>query len=168
MSPPAEDQAFYAKGIGSILSNFQSLEFAIRVFLLEAEQSAGHDASFSPVGLHLDNHAPINAFTNHDTLAPLIYKYNRRVKTSHPTLHVDPGLVDLRNAIAHGRVSALQPGFPLLLLNFGPHRNGRVRVTQAEEINKDWLNNQTHRVFSELMKVVRAGQSMGMVSFPRE
>ena len=80
--------------------------------------------------------------------------------------HVDNTLVDLRDAIAHGRTSALQPTGPFKLLKFSRAKQGKVQVTTAIDLTPQWLTEQTRRTFAEVQKVVRIGRSLGLSCFP--
>ena len=151
----------HALNLGKLTGNFHSLEFALRAFLLEYDEVAERKAKRFPqsVTLHDLNQGdvvPDNAFTDYDTLGQLIDKYNGNPKVLSAGLTIDRSLVDIRDAIAHGRVSGLKPEPPLKLLKFGKPRNHRVRVTFSVEINKEWFSKQVSRVYEALVKVVEA------------
>jgi hypothetical protein len=69
---------------------------------------------------------------------------------------VDPGVVELRDAIAHGRVSAAIEDDDLLLLKFAKPSENRTTVTFAQRLTSAWLREQIGRVAAELRKVVGA------------
>ena len=128
--------------LGKLLVNFQSLEFALRAFLLKTEEMAG-----SPFTKFKDLHelsegdeVPENAFTNYDNLRRLIEKYNDNPKIRAAGLCIDKKLVDIRDAIAHGRVSALTPSPPFRLLKFGKPKNNRTKVKFSILLTQEWYN----------------------------
>ena len=73
----------------------------------------GADVYAYPVGTDL----PENEFTGYDTLGQLIDKYNDQA-TRRGLQLVDKTLVEIRDALAHGRVSAAEQNDNLKLLNF--------------------------------------------------
>jgi hypothetical protein len=76
---------------------------------------------------------------------------------THRHLSVDRSTIDLRDALAHGRVSAANPRGPLFLLKFD-HRyvGSTTRVSYAQDISLQWLSDQVKRVRNEIEKVTRA------------
>jgi hypothetical protein len=85
--------------LGRLWGNLQSLEATLRFFLTQANPSA-------------------NYITKWAYLRTLVNKYNGLLSTAEQSLYcVDTSIVDIRNAIAHGRVSGQYPGepFPLIL-----------------------------------------------------
>ena len=67
--------------LGKLVVNFQSLEFALRAFLVNNEIASGGRFPQS-VNLHNMNEGdvvPLNSFTNYDRLGQLIKKYNNPV-----------------------------------------------------------------------------------------
>ena len=160
MAIKVDDSIYYAMGLGKILINLQSLEYCIRYFLLSLEKNIP-PFSINPRSFKKGDRQPLNSFTNIDTLSPLIDKFNRRVKNRYPKYRLDKTLVDLRDAIVHGRISSSQPGLPVWLLNFKKDQHG-IYVAVAEEITRGWLDHQLHRLFLESKKILAAGKAMGV------
>ena len=144
----------HAYSLGKLLANFQSLEFILRAFLWNLPLApscgvpCGTDIYSLPVGTELDE----CAFTNYDSLGKLIEKYNlgagdRRLP------QIDPTLVDIRDALAHGRVSTDSLDQPPRLLKFSCPRNGRVRITFNEQLTQSWFKHQIHRVCEAIQSV---------------
>jgi hypothetical protein len=96
---------------------------------------------------------PENAYTSFDTLGQLIRRFNRIVAKRFPARAIDPSIVTVRDALAHGRVWSDLPGPPLHLLKFAKPKGGVAQVEFAQVMSVEWLNAQTQRVQSELMKV---------------
>ena len=152
----------HALRLGRLVGNFQSLEFALRAFLVNDEIASG-DSSAKFANLYDMNGGdivPENAFTNYDTLSKLIKKYNRHPKILSAGLTIDKSLVDIRDAIAHGRVSATDPSSSLKLLKFGEPNNKRVEVTFSVLMTKEWFSEQISRVYNAILKVSEANERL--------
>ena len=144
--------------LGKLLVNFQSLEFALRAFLLKIEEMSG-----SPFTKFKDLHelsegdeVPENAFTNYDNLRQLIEKYNDNPKIREADLCIDKKLVDIRDAIAHGRVSALTPSPPFRLLKFNRPKNNQTKVKFSILLTQEWYNQQLIDTQKATIKVAQA------------
>ena len=130
--------------LGKLLVNLQSIEFALRAFLLKIEEISGSPfTKFKDLHkLHEGDEVPENAFTNYDNLRQLIGKYNDNPKIKAAGLCIDKKLVNIRDAIAHGRVSALTPSPPFRLLKFGKPKNNRTKVKFSILLTQEWYNQQ--------------------------
>jgi hypothetical protein len=143
--------------MGRLLVSFQCLEYAMRTFLYER-----HDPPHEPLAPGSDLNSmsfgdvvPENAITRWDSLTHLIKRYNRAVGEGE--LAVDPGLVDLRDALAHGRMAGSLSEGNFALVKFTRPYAGRVEVGFREKLSKEWLENQIKRVLAECEKVAKAG-----------
>ena len=120
----------HARHLGGLLGNFQSLEFILRAFLQTLPNARpigvphGTDLYSFPVGADL----PENELTSYDSLGQLIDKFNAEMKKRGLAI-IDKSLIDVRDALAHGRVSASSVTDTLRLLKFSKPADGRVRVT---------------------------------------
>jgi hypothetical protein len=146
----------HATLMGKLLLSFHFLEYALRAFLYERS-----DPPHEPLapGIDLETMAfgdvvPENAVTRWDSLTHLIKRYNRAINDGQ--LAVDPSLVDLREALAHGRIAASLSELNFALIKFTRPYAGRVEVGFREELSKEWLKNQINRVLRECEKVGRA------------
>jgi hypothetical protein len=157
----------YTLALGKIVVNLHSLEFALRMFLWNQESPHGPSNWKTKVPqLQVGQSVPVNAFTNYDSLKELIEKFNVVVQKIDPSLCVDLGVVSLRDALAHGRVSAQVPQPPMQLIKFSKPSNGLVTVTYAEYMDEQWLQSHVTRVRSEIAKVAKAGQLMQPSKWP--
>ena len=140
-------QEEHARHLGGLLANFQSLEFVLRAFLHALPKAGrmgvpyGTDIYLSQVGTEL----PENEFTNYDSLGDLIDCFNKEMKTR-GLPEIDLKLVEVRNAIAHGRVSAPSQNETLRLIKFGKPLNKKVKVEFNEMLTKEWFICQKRRV----------------------
>lgn len=144
----------HAIHLGGLIANLQSLEFLLRAFLQKLASARplgipyGTDVYSYPVGTEL----PESELTSYDSLGQLIDKYNAEMrKLGHPK--IDPTLVELRDALAHGRVSAGTIDENLRLVKFDRPINGRVRVSFNEALTTSWFTKQKKRVYDAAQSV---------------
>lgn len=144
----------HARQLGGLVANFQSLEFALRAFLQGLPSAPpigipyGTDIYSFPAGHVL----PENELTNYDSLGTLIRRFNAEMSVQ-GLPEIDSNLVEVRDALAHGRVSGLREDTNLRLLKFDKPRNGRVRVTFNEELTEVWFASQKRRVVEAVKHV---------------
>jgi hypothetical protein len=143
----------HALMLGRLLVSFHCLEYALRAFLYER-----CDPPHAPLASGTDLDSMIfgevvaeNAITRWDSLTHLIKRYNRAI--SDVQLTVDPSLVDLRDALSHGRMAASLSERNFALVKFTRPYAGRVEVGFREELTKEWMENQIKRVLGECEKV---------------
>jgi len=152
----------HALRLGKLVGNIQSLEFALRAFLVNNEIDLGSRFPQS-ANLHDMNEgdiAPLNSFTNYDNLGQLIKKYNNNPRILSAGLTIDETLVDIRDAVAHGRVSAATPSSSLKLLKFDKPKNNQVKVTFSVTMTKEWFGEQVRRVYNAVLKVSEANDKL--------
>jgi hypothetical protein len=159
-----------ATKLGHIVTNLQSLEFALRLFLDEIQGHPGgtKDRPTDFTELTVGEWVPEDYFTNYDTLKQLIRKANVELQTHGLSECIDESLVELRDAIAHGRVLSLHPAGPFRILKFSKPVEGRTQVRISVEMTPEWLSQQTRRTHDEILKIVRLGRSLGLSCFPKD
>jgi len=141
----------HALRLGKLLANLQTLEFLLRMYLQQLPNARpvgipeGEDIYLSAVGSEL----PESEITSFDSLGQLINKHNQWAKTQEET-EIDRSLVEVRDALAHGRVSAPNPDESLRLLKFNRPVGGRVRVVFNEILSEEYLNRQIKHVNSAI------------------
>lgn len=144
---------YYAR-LGKLVSNLQSLEFILRAYLQQLPNSRpfgipeGEDIYQYPVGSEL----PLNEITNWDTLGQLIDKHNQWA-VNQGEEKIDKSIVVIRDALAHGRVSASSPDDSLRLLKFSRKFNSKVRVEFNEVLSLEYFNQQINCVSKAIMMV---------------
>ena len=112
----------------------------------------GTDIYSLPVGADL----PENDLTSYESLGELISRYNNEVLKQNFGRKIDPALVQIRDAIAHGRVSTTDTAKPLRLLKFDrPSRECRVRISFNQELTEVWFKEQKRRT-NEAIHIVHA------------
>ena len=143
--------------LGKLLVNFHSLEFSLRAYLANSPEAAptglplGTDIYSQPVGAEL----PEDDFTSYDSLEQLLTKVNEKLKVQRlPEL--DRSLIELRDALAHGRVSASFAEPPLRLIKFEKPKNGVSRVAFNVVMTEEWFTEQRNRICDAIMQVQAA------------
>lgn len=146
----------YRERLGGVVGNFHALEFVLRAFLQTLPKarpiglSYGTDIYSFPVGTDV----PENELTSYDSLGDLISRFNIEM-TSRGLPQIDLALVDIRDAIAHGRVSGVPNNGKVRLLKFSKPKNGKVRITFNEELTEAWFSTQTTRIFHAVESVAK-------------
>jgi len=94
------------------------------------------------------------------TLKILINKYNNIPKILTAGFNIDETIVDVRDAIAHGRVFGNNPEPPMTLLKFDKPKNKQVTVTFSVLLTKQWFDEQLPRVQKATFIVAKALESL--------
>jgi hypothetical protein len=134
--------------LGRLVVNLHSLEYLLRCFLQKMPTARprgvpwGVDIYSFPIGTELAE----SELTSFDSLAVLIDKVNAELSRQGLPERIDPTLVHLRDALAHGRVSAAEEGGTLRLLKFDKPVDGRVRITFNQVMSAEWFSAQLRRV----------------------
>jgi hypothetical protein len=141
--------------LGGLLANFQSLEFILRAFLQEhslptpiSTGTHGTDFYSFPIGTEL----PENEITNYNSLGQLIDKFNASMKLKGLT-EIDCSLVEIRDALAHGRASASNDD-QMRLIKFSRPQSGKVKVMFNEAMTEVWFRTNKKRVL-DAIQIVR-------------
>jgi len=155
-----EDLETYACLIGKIIVNLHSLEFILRCYL--SNRNDPPNATLAPGALQklkVGDVVPLGEMTNFDTLGELIDRYNQYIPDL--AFAVDRSVIDLRDALAHGRASAFDRPEITLMKFAKPARGAQeTSVVYAEVLNETWLNTQRKRVRDELLKVFEANKRL--------
>ena len=149
----------HAFNLGRLLANFQALEFMLRLFLNQLPNARpigildGTDIYSLTVGSKVSE----SDITSYDSLGVLIDKYNAWAQANgHP--QIDRSLVDVRDALAHGRVSAASPNDKLRLIKFSKPKNGMVTVMFNQRLSEEWFSSERRRL-NNAMHVLQASQN---------
>ncbi len=146
----------YARHMGAVVANLQSLEFALGAVLQTLPNARptgiarGTDIYAFPVGHEL----PESEITSYDTLRVLIDKYNDEANKRN-AVPIDRSVIDLRDALAYGRVSAEITSDTLRLIKFSKPKAGRVTITFNALLNEEWFAEQKRRTVLALQCVVQ-------------
>jgi hypothetical protein len=141
----------YPLMVGKMVSNLASLEFALRtvIYLNETPPSRRSPIAKPLTDLRAGDKVDANAITSWDSLRDLVRKYNER----NPSSRISESLVELRDALAHGRILTDDPKKDLQLIRFSRPSDGKVIVEIAQTMSFEWLGQQIH-LLHDAVKVV--------------
>jgi hypothetical protein len=132
-------------GMGKVTGNFHALEHVLRVFLCEANGEKleyPSSTASSVVETHL---------TNRDSLRPIIDKYNDSLQPTEQQYRVDPTVVDIRDALAHGRIASSLDAFPVTLFKFGrKDATGKILVERVDMLDETWFADKRALVLKQI------------------
>jgi len=152
------DDDAHALGLGRLIANLQSLELMLRAYLALTSDDEEADGR-RLIGKGVGDKVPEDPFTDYDSLRQVIRRYNAKV--ADPELSVSEDVVEIRDALAHGRISAWSPEFPLQLLTFAKPQDATVEITQLVTLTEEWFAEQRRHVFAQAQKVERARRQLG-------
>jgi hypothetical protein len=153
------DTSEYCQKLGKLVANLHSLEFALRAFLLKYFEGQEPQTDIST--LLAGDEVPSNSFTNHESLGQLINKFNDVIQ-SYPYCCIDKTVVEIRDMIAHGRVSGKNPEPPYQLIKFGrPNKRGMIPVEHVVITDSRWLSTSTNLVLGQIQKITKASNQLG-------
>jgi len=138
--------------LGKLIYSFQCLETLLRVVLLQLDplQHAKADLDFERMELGAE--IAVNEFTDYESLRVLCQRFNDHMNsTGAPTLNL--GLVDIRDAIAHGRIICTSTVFPMRLVKFSKPYSGMVKLLVNDVMDQDWFELQLLRTRRALDRV---------------
>lgn len=159
----------HLRNLGALVANLQTLEFYLRAVLSELPDSSS--CGLAPSGniydLKVNDEVLSCPMTDFDTFGELIKKYNR-VASTRDWGYVDTTLVDIRDALAHGRVAypSDEHRYARLMKFSKPCKDGKLRVTFNDEMSPEWFEKHikrtsgAHRTVSDASLQLRsAGQA---------
>lgn len=140
------------QSLGSLIQQLLALEFGLRLCLAKNE-NRGISPVTLPIKVQPGDSVPLSALTDYSTLGILINRYNSWARDNGKR-EVSTKFVELRDAIAHGRLCKIDDGItppadvPWTLLKFGkPAPNGQtVTLTFRQTITSEWVNEQLSAV----------------------
>ncbi|MBI5856700.1 MAG: hypothetical protein HZB42_03535 [Sphingobacteriales bacterium] len=130
----------YVLNLGKLVGNLHSLEFILRMVLQKIPDAKpknlpyGLDIYDLPVGTEISE----SEFTSYDSLRELISKFND-FAAKNKSIPIDSSIISIRDAIAHGRISALKMDAPLHLIKFSRPVDGKVKITFNEVLTEEWF-----------------------------
>ena len=137
-------------GIGKIVGNLHAMEHVLRIFLCEAN---GENIEYPVRGAAklAETH-----LTNYASLDKIVVEYNAGLASDEQQYQVDPVVVKIRDALAHGRVISFSLEFPVTLYKFGKaDGNKQVPIEYAEVLTEAWLNEKRTLLREQITKIVR-------------
>ena len=146
--------AAYSEGLGKTLANLQSLEFLLRLFLHNTQHPEPKWLEKGPTEMVVGDIVAETPLTDWSSLGVLIDRYNGAVGEQSP-LKVSRSVVDLRDALAHGRMFMPSMDEPPVLIRFEKPSGGRTRVIFRASA-AEWLYQALQDVHAETAKVQAA------------
>lgn len=146
----------YLVALGKVIANLHSLEAMLRIFLahVETRRYERTGTSVDLDRLSAGDYVAEDYFTNYDTLGKLIGTYNSLAPSPLPErLRVDETIVDIRDALAHGRVLGQGPSPPMTLYKFSKPRSGRVKVADVIDLTEATLDQMRGKAVDGLYRV---------------
>ena len=141
--------------IGRLWQNYGALEQFVRLFLCEESKQS---LAF-PLPLTFNSFIypdPPTYMTNGDSLGHLIDKYNEIVEKIDPCLCLNPGLVTIRDAMAHGRIIG-DSGDNWLLWK---PAHGRKPIFH-QVFDKKWLRQTSQEISDAVISVMKLALKRG-------
>jgi hypothetical protein len=145
----------HTNNLGKLIVNFHSLEFMLRNYLQKnSSKSIGTPYGVSFYTYPVDTELPENEITNYDSLGQLINKFNAIMRAKKQE-ELDYSLVEIRDALAHGRISAQNPETELQLIKFSKPINGKVKVVFNQFLTEEWFTFNRARLYYSIELVCK-------------
>jgi hypothetical protein len=155
MGDQSPESIFESEAMAGLQLNLRSLEFLLRVSLRTDAIS-----EIDLTGYKVGDTLPLTAVTDYASLGDLVRRHNLRVSEPNKWLRIDSRLVELRDALAHGRYVGTQDGEKWYLVKFSKpvKRADTVAVTFHQELTEEWLSLQAGYVLDAIQKISSAMQ----------
>lgn len=144
--------ADHSSNLGKLVHNFQTLETWLRFVLLKLEPTQHAAARLDFENMAVGTELSSNDVTDYADLATLCKRFNRHMSAKNaPELNL--AIVNIRDAIAHGRIIGTKSGLPLRLVKFSRPASGRVKLVVNEVMDQNWFSLQllrTHRAIERV------------------
>lgn len=144
----------HALRLGKLLGNLQSIEMGARLFLDKADAQRASQIMRSLPELKKGDWVEFSPLTSGHDLRQVLERYNKFA--SDCGVEIDR-IIDLRDALAHGRVfghGPMQTAKSLRLLKFKREMKAeKVQVTMVEDMTEDWFDKTTEFLKDSLEKI---------------
>ena len=128
----------HALNLGKLLGMLQSIEMGSRMAIVKLDKRAADQVQSQLPQLKAGDMVEINALTNSDDLRQTLEKYNKRASLD-CRIEIEP-IVNLRDAIAHGRAFGFGSVKPLRLLKFSRKtKSGKILIELALDMTDEWF-----------------------------
>jgi hypothetical protein len=140
--------------LGKVIGNLHALAHVLRVFLCEANGEKLEYPSSTSSSV-VENH-----LTNFKSLRPIINEYNNSLQPTERQYWVDPTVVDIRDALAHGRIASRIKEFPVTLFKFGAKdATGKIPVDRVDVLDDRWFADKRAFVLKQIDAVMECSKS---------
>lgn len=152
-----DDFDSHALGMGRILANLQAIESILRLTLYELGGEVGGLPEFG------EKIAGLNRVTEFSSMGELVKDYNKLAKKLDTKMEVNWEIVELRDALAHGRIWQKEGDKYLRIIKFGKQdKNGKVKVEYDAYMSPDWHVKGLRMATIEMKKIVAFSKANGM------
>lgn len=128
----------HALNLGKLVGNLLTIEMAARMFIAKHDEKSSSIFSTQLPTVKAGDLVENDAFTNPDDLRQTLRKYNKRTPSEYK-VPIDE-IVDLRDAIAHGRSFGFGNMKHLRLLKFSRKKIGeKVKVDLVKDMDDEWF-----------------------------
>ena len=139
----------HALNLGKLLGMLQSIEMGSRMAIVKLDKRAADQVQSQLPQLKAGDMVEINALTNSDDLRQTLEKYNKRASLDR-RIEIEP-IVNLRDALAHGRAFGFGSVKPLRLLKFSRKTKGeKILIELALDMTDEWFG-ESHSCPKQLM-----------------
>lgn len=134
-------------GLGSLISNLLNVEFSLRVSLHLDEPKERHMPHNTFKRAAAGDAFPLNRLTSWATLGELVVAFNAGQRARGGAL-VDETIVNLRDMLAHGRITQQDMDSEYMLIRFGRPVGDRVPVESVQAVTVDWLEERVRETYA--------------------
>ena len=145
----------HAGRVGWLIGQLQSVEFLLRWWLAKNE---GLDVRLPRYAGEVLAETP---FTDYRSLGALIASYNSQLKKDEAKFRVDEVIVDIRDALAHGRILAMEGEEHLVLFRFERPENGKVRTRAITALSEKQVADDIELAEMQYKRVLECGTQRG-------
>lgn len=141
-----------ATNLGKIVGSLLSLEMGARLAIVKLDERADKQFQTQLPQVKAGDFVEINAFTNSDDLMQTLEKFNKYASLN---CRLDiKQIVNLRDAVAHGRIFGYDSMEHLRLLKFSRKANaGKVSVELVQDMTDEWFMQSIRLLESAFEKV---------------
>ena len=144
----------HLSGWGKVAGNLLTVEQLLRIFLCEA---GNEKVEYPKPG---EKEAKLTHLTNRDPLSAVITEFNSQLSKDESSYTVDNSIVDIRDAMAHGRLVSTAE-YPVTLYRFGKPVGDRVAVANADVLDVAWFDAKRTLVFAQIDKITGCSAKRG-------
>ena len=158
LEEPMSNKAQYelhALNLGKMVGNLLTIEMGARMAVVKLDERVASQVQSQLPQVKAGDLVEFNAFTNTDDLRKTLEKYNKRAPQN---CKIDiASIVNLRDALAHGRAFGFESMKSLRLLKFSRKvTEGKVVVELAQDMTDEWFKQNIEMLLSAIEKVRNA------------
>ena len=129
----------HALNLGKLVGNLLTIEMAARMVIAKHESKSGVNFATQLPTVKAGDLVDNDAFTNPDDLRQTLRKYNKRAPSEYKVATDE--IVDLRDALAHGRSFGFGNMKHLRLLKFSRKKIGeKIKVELVKDMDDEWFS----------------------------